>query len=193
MTNKNSEKNQMFAPKFFNMIRGKKKITKEKNETKKKSDSQLSPTISWTAREYIKKERSPNWYIYAGITAIILIITAFWLQSVIMVITFILMIAVVYYMADKEPNNVMIDLSPKGISIDNRLYLYKELKSFWLFYDPPYRKVLSIIPEKVFMPQIRIQLESQSPVLIRKYLLRYLLEEEQPESLLENLADRMKL
>lgn len=148
--------------------------------------------ISWSAREFIKPDRSPNWYIYAGISAIILILFAILIGGAIPAIVFMLIALVVYLLADKEPNKQEVKLTPKGIFVDNELYPYNELKSFWIFYDPPQKKELSLISTKIFMPAIKVQIEEENPVQIRRYLLRYLPEEEQEESIMEALSERLK-
>ena len=81
---------------------------------------------------------------------------------------------------------------PKGLKIDENIYAFDHLKSFWIFYDPPEIKFLSIESKKIFMPRIIIPIADENPNKIREFLLKYLPEIEQRESLIDILARRLR-
>ena len=92
----------------------------------------------------------------------------------------------------KKPQIINFAIIPQGILIDNRLFPYSSLKSFWLSYEPPLRKELSITSKKVLMPRIIISLEDVDPNEIRKILLQFLEEEHHEDSLIDILTKIIK-
>ena len=148
--------------------------------------------LEWTAPEFIKYEKGKRWFILVGFIALAIIIIAILLKNFLWVVITILIILVVYIYASKEPRKIKFSISGKGIQIDQRIYRFENLKSFWIFYEPPGIKELSLRSKKMLMPYIKIPLDKQNPAEIRKFLLKFLPERKHRESTIDELARRSK-
>jgi len=105
-----------------------------------------------------------------------------------MVIFFILAGFLILIYAIKEPQIIDFSVGSSGVKIDKKLYKYSEIDSFWIFYDPPEIKELSLKFKKMFFPVLSIPLADTDPNKVRKILIKFIPEEEQKESVAENIA-----
>lgn len=92
-----------------------------------------------------------------------------------------------------DPKEIKCKIKTQGIQMDNILYPYENLKSFWIFYEPPYHQELSIRSKKTFMNYIKIPLSDEDPVKIREILLEFLPERKQEEALVDTFARNIGL
>ncbi|MBL7053279.1 MAG: hypothetical protein ISS02_01285, partial [Candidatus Portnoybacteria bacterium] len=124
----------------------------------------MNNQIEWIAPEFEQYEKSKSWFITTGLIAGALFLLAIFTKNLL----FALMIALVYFVistyASKNPREIKLAITPKGIKIEQTLYNFENLRSFWLFYDPPEVKELSIRSKKTIMPYIKIPLGEQDPV-----------------------------
>lgn len=98
----------------------------------------------------------------------------------------------VYY-AFRLPRPIRCAITPRGVKVEERLYEFDGLQSFWVFYDPPLWKELSLLSRKTVMPYIRIPLGDLDPVRLREVLLPFLPEERQEESPVDIFAKHLGL
>jgi hypothetical protein len=152
------------------------------------SEEETPDQIQWTAPEFTKYQKNKSWLlapgVFLGLVFLWAVITDNFIFAIVVALSYFLI--VVY--AFKEPNNIKVLINTKGIKIDQIFYPYENLKSFWLFYDPPRVKELSIRSKKNMMPYIKIPIEKTNPVKIRRVLIKYIPEKKQEESVIENLA-----
>lgn len=141
--------------------------------------------FEWEAQEFTKKEKSKSWFIIPAIITIALGIFSLLTDNILFLIFVILGFIMLYVYANKEPRIIKFKINEKGVEIDGKLHDFDSLKSFWLFYDPPEQKELSLRSKKTFIPYIRIPIENESPVDLRKFLLRFLSEKHHKESLID--------
>lgn len=149
--------------------------------------------ISWQVEEGGNNEKMS---LAAKLIIFILLLTAaagFIMESPIMVLTFILFTIVFYLFLKKEKRSIIVEVNSRGIKMDGAVYLYENLKSFWVFYDPPYEKYLSIATKSALFPFVRIKLGAQNPVELRNYLVAYLTEVEHQAPFLEVMMERLGL
>ena len=148
--------------------------------------------IEWTAPEFEQYQKSKSWFIATGIIAGLLFLWALYTKNFI----FALMIGLSYFTiiiyATKKPKEIKLAIIPKGIKIEKTLYEFENLKSFWLFYNPPEIKELSLRSKKTIMPYIKLPLGEQNPVEVRNVLIKYLPERKHKESLVDNLARQIR-
>jgi len=90
--------------------------------------------------------------------------------------------------AVRPPRTLKFHLTERGVLIEKTLYPWQSLKSFWVFYNPPLHKDLSLESKKAFMPYIKIPLGKTEPVKVREIVIKFLPEIEQEESLIDNLS-----
>ena len=152
----------------------------------------MNNQIEWIAPEFEQYEKSKSWFITTGLIAGALFLLAIFTKNLL----FALMIALAYFVistyASKKPREIKLSITPKGIKIEQTLYNFENLRSFWLFYDPPEVKELSIRSKKTIMPYIKIPLGEQDPVEVRQMLIKYLPERKHKESLVDNLARQIR-
>lgn len=149
--------------------------------------------ITWQVEEAGNGGKFP---LAGKLIIFVLLLTAaagFIMKSPIMVLTFLLFVIVFYVFMKKGKRSVNVSVDFRGIGIDNSIYSYDKLKSFWVFYDPPYEKYLSIGTKSTLSPFVRIKLGAQNPVELRSYLLSYLVEAEHPAPFLEIMMERFGL
>jgi hypothetical protein len=147
--------------------------------------------FEWEAPEFEKTEKQKSWFIMPAIVAIILCVFAIIIDSYLFALLIILSFVTFYIYANKSPRIVKFRIDEKGADIDGRLHEYQDLRSFWLFYNPPIEKTLSLRSKKTFFPYIRIPLDKENPAEIRKYLLKFIPEKRHKESLIEMLMKRI--
>jgi len=144
--------------------------------------------LKWSAPEFIQYSKSKSWFIIAGLIAAGLLLWALLTKNFI----FALLIGLSYFsitvFALKKPRGINLAITAKGIKIDKTLYEFDNLKSFWIFYEPPLVKELSLRSKKTIMPYIKIPLGEQNPVKVRRLLMKYLPERKHKESLIDNLS-----
>ena len=131
--------------------------------------------LSWSALEYEEKERSQDWFWALGIivatSSIASIIFGNYFFAALLVLSGILL----GFFAVKKPDTVTYELNTKGLKIRNRLYLYENIKSFWVQLDTSgetnLRPMLFIHSERAFMPILSIPIDETLAVDIHSILL----------------------
>jgi len=167
-------------------------LNEEKNEQQEKEPRESGENISWRTLEYEHYRKSKDWFwalfIVMAALLIVAIITKNFLFGVFIIIAGIAMAL----LGKKRPREVEVVVSGKGVQIENNLYPYETLESFWIFYQPPDIKEVSLKSEKLLMPHIKIPLGDTDPTSVRKLLLQFLPEEAQEESLIDVVARMLK-
>jgi hypothetical protein len=88
----------------------------------------------------------------------------------------------------RRPRKIWFSLTSRGVQIENRLFPYENIRSFWIYYDPPYKKILTIELKRVFMPAVSIPLGDTDPNILREHLLKFVKEKRHEESITETLS-----
>lgn len=144
-----------------------------------------SSLYRWSAPEHDFYTVGRNFYLFSAIFLAGIVIYALITNSPIMAITFILIGVVGYLFLQKEPTIVNFSITPNGILAGHEIYEFDSLKSFWIFYDPPYEKKLSIKSKSTFTPFIHFPLGNENPVEIRNILIKFIPEEKQDHTLVD--------
>lgn len=146
----------------------------------------------WRAREFEQPQRSKKWHLFAALFLVLIIAFAVYMDAMIMAITFILIGIVGYIYMGKEPRVLDFMLTKEGILAGKELYRYKNLESFWIFYEENL-KVISIHTDGYLTPYVHIPLANQDPVEIREILMKYIPEVEQEWTLFDRLEKLIKI
>jgi hypothetical protein len=165
---------------------------KSGQDPKARSRKPFSNSVEWSAPEFKQHSKNKSWFMVIGLIAAGLFFWALLTKNIL----FALLIGLSYFsitaFALKKPRDIRLSITPRGIKIDKTLYSFDNLKSFWIFYEPPEVKELSLRSKKVIMPYIKIPLSEQNPVKVRKILIKYLPERKHKESLIDNLARSLR-
>lgn len=152
---------------------------------KKKKKKIFIKEFKWEAPEFDKKEKSKSWFIIPAIITIVLGLLALFSENILFLIVIVMAFFVFYIYANKDPRIIKFKLNEKGIEIENKLYDFDELRSFWIFYNPPEQKELSFRSRKTLLPYIHIPITDEDPIEIRKFLLKFIPEKRHKESLID--------
>lgn len=168
----------------------------------------------WEIPEFHKHEKTKKWYTYFFLTIAIIVlisiiginITLFKISDQSFTITFdkgnylfiifIVLATILYWILEKS-NAKQLDftITYDGIWIANKFIDFKDLKDFYIIYQPPITKNLYFQYKNSFKPYIQIPLINQNPVEIRKILLEFLPEDLSKEEIptRESLSGLLKL
>src|SRR3989344_4758304 len=144
--------------------------------------------FSWSAYEYEYYEKSTDWYWWVGFFALVLLGFALWQRSFLFALVILLGWFTVVLWPAPPPQMISFSIAERGILVRERLYMWHDLRSFWIFYNPPIRKELVIAPKKTFLPTLKINLGDTDPTVIHDTLLTFLPEIEEEDSLIDNLS-----
>lgn len=142
---------------------------------------------SWRAPEFEVYEKSTRWFLVAGIFISAIIAYAIYTNSPLMAITFILLGIIGFIYLQKDPRVVNFAITSKGILANNQLYDYENIYSFWIFYQEPNMKIISLHTKASMLPYVHIPLGSEDPVELRELMLEYIPEIKQDASLIDAL------
>lgn len=115
-------------------------------------------------------------------------------KNIVTTIFFSLLGLMILIQAKKKPYVAKMEFSPLGIKIGGQSHTYRELKSFWLDYQPSQQiKEISLHFKKWYLPYIKIPIGDQNPVQLRSFLIQFIPEVEHEETLADVLGRRLGL
>lgn len=171
---------------------GEKIIKKPIKKPIKRQDFSI-PQISW---------ESPSFYFTAHKRYFILVVTTlavsggamlFLHKDILMAIFLLLAALVLTLYSNRQPEISKIMINKSGINIGDRVYYYKDLKSFWIHYNPSEVKELSLESRKWYTPYVKILIEKENPITLRSFLIKFLPEKEQENSLVDIISRKIGL
>ena len=122
-----------------------------------------------------------------------LIVFAAFSKSIMTVITFVLLILLSYAFAVKPPKSLRHSIGQVGIKVGNVAYPYKNIKTFWVVYNPPDVKTLNFETTAYLNNPVSVELGDQDPVEVKMLLKNFLVEDlEREESLSEVIARKAR-
>lgn len=141
----------------------------------------------WQGPEYEVYPKDKKWYLIATLILAAIIAYAVITNSPIMAITFILIGIVGYIHLQKNPRVLDFKITRDGVSAGNEIYEFDQIKSFWIFYEPPHTRILSLRTKGSLVPFIHIPIHQEDPGKIRKTLLKSIPEKKQSFTLIDTL------
>ncbi len=147
--------------------------------------------ITWQALEYHHEPKGTDWFWAVGIVAVCIAITSIIYGNILFAILIMIATAALFMYAVRLPELIEFELNNKGVVIEEKMYPYATLQSFWVEdFDNrhPHMKLL-IKSQKLTMPLIVIPISGVHPEDIREFLLNYLVEEEQFEPLSQKVME----
>ena len=111
--------------------------------------------VNWEAYEYIARDKHAGWYIGLAIIGLGLSALAVYLgQWTFLALIVVSIVALVVYTL-RPPRLLHYSLSDKGLSEGNKLYSFKEFKSFGVLGEDK-RFSIVLIPKKRFSPRVTV-------------------------------------
>ena len=160
------------------------------NEETKLVTKKLQPDetlLSWQAPEFIDHDRNHQWYIAAVVVILGILAYSVYTRDWFFIGVLMVMVAVSFKYLNQKPSINLYAISRIGIFVNDRLYSFDDLHSFWIVYQPPV-KTLNIMSVRKYMPALTIQLDDQDPVIIRSILKKFIPEQEKRG---ESFADKL--
>lgn len=149
----------------------------------------------WTVKEYEQYERNRAWHVIMITLAVLLIVYGIFSQNFLFVLIIVLAGIILFVQSKQTPPEVNIAITNVGVVINNRLYEYRELKDFYLVYQPPETKMLFIDTKSSLRPLLRIGLEDMNPLDVRFALREFLTEnvEKEEEPFMDEMARKWRI
>jgi hypothetical protein len=125
----------------------------------------MDDKLVWSALEYEDKERSRDWFWALGIIIVTAAIASVIFADYFFAALLLLAGFLLGFFATKKPEMVTYELNMRGLKIRNSLYLYENIKSFWVQLDRSgeinIKPTLFIQSERIFMPIISIPIDEE--------------------------------
>ena len=144
----------------------------------------MEKTVQWTAYEYQEKEHSVDWYWSVGLVTLIIVIASIYFKDYLFGLIMLLGIGTLVYLTIRTPREIPISIEDRGIRVRNELYLFRDLKNYWIE-DEPQRngdRHLLIHTKRVYEPVIGLPLGDVAPETIRQALKSHVEEKEMHEN-----------
>jgi len=100
---------------------------------------------------------------------------------------------VLFLYGRQKPVLYKITVDQSGILVNDIMYYYRDLKSFWIEYTPGGAKELSLESAKWYMPYIKVILNDQNPVEVRSFIINFLPEKEHEISFADHVNRKLGL
>ncbi|HFC76769.1 MAG TPA: hypothetical protein ENJ27_00905 [Candidatus Moranbacteria bacterium] len=143
--------------------------------------------IEWQGPEYEHYPKEKKWYLTASLLLSAIIVYALIINSPIMAITFVLIGIVGYIQLEKAPRVLDFKITHDGVLAGGELYEFDNIKSFWIFYQPPHTKILSLRTDALLMPFVHIPIHQIDPVNLREILLDFIPEKKQKPTFIDTI------
>lgn len=145
--------------------------------------------ISWRAAEYEHAHRSPNWFLWAGTIALLLLLFAIWQKSFFFAVFVVIASMLVMSFGRREPGIVDFKISDGGIYISKKLYTYDEFEHFAIRKRSGKLDEIVLRRKILMSPFLRILIDSKTAEKAREIMKEKLQEVEHEDSLLEVLSE----
>src|SRR6185369_6904786 len=146
----------------------------------------MQPLISWDAPEHLYVEKNNDWYWAVGIITITAATLAIIFNNIVFGILILVMAFALVVHAAKKPKIIHIEINDRGIVIDNTLYPFLTIESFWIDAHEFPPKIL-LKSHKTFMTLVTIYIEEVDPEKVREIRLKYIVETEMIEPIFHKL------
>lgn len=150
--------------------------------------------FQWKISDKVRHERGKLWYLVMTGLGLALFVYAIFTANFLFALMIIL-VAFTVIVKDYIPvKELRIAITDRGIILGDTYTDYKDLKSFYIIYEPPQVKKL-YFEFKGWRPDLSIDLMDIDPIAVREYLLLMLREnlEKEDETTMDVLERVMKL
>ncbi|MBI2068912.1 MAG: hypothetical protein HYT67_02335 [Candidatus Yanofskybacteria bacterium] len=159
----------------------------------KMDEAKSPPRFQWNAPSFYYNPQKK----YLALIVIALMAGAvallFYDRDMLLAIFLMLSSLVLVLYINKRPGVSKIRVDQTGVSINDRTYYYRELKSFWIDYTPYGPKELSLEARKWYLPHIKVSLEQEDPLELRSLMVNFVPERVHEQSLVDFIARKLGL
>jgi hypothetical protein len=146
-------------------------------------------SVYWEAPEHTHIEKSPDWFWLLGIIAITAAIVSIIFNNILFAIVIVLGAVTMGLVGQKRPRIIPYEVSNRGVRIDDTLYPYATLDSFYLDEDATINTQLLLKSKKLFVPLLIVPVPEEHADLIDSMLAERLPEEHLEEPFSNRLLE----
>lgn len=145
----------------------------------------------WETEEYYFQEKTSDWYWAVGIIGVSISVLAVIFSNALFSLLILLSTFALALFGSKRPSVVRFEVSKKGIMIDNTLYPFGTLESFWVEDNRHIGKPSKLIikSRRMVVPLIALPLGEVNPEEVRDFLMDHLLENHHVEPLGQKILE----
>lgn len=149
--------------------------------------------VSWTASEYIEHAKGLGWFVLLGLGLVALVAVVYFATDKDIVATAMVGLAGLIFgiFAARPPKVLQYTISAAGVQIGDKLYPFKEFKSFAVLAEGPLPSLL-LLPLKRFLPPITVFYDPKSEDAILNALAEYLPHEDKEPDVVDRLMSRIR-
>ena len=129
--------------------------------------------LEWEALEFDYKEHSTDWYWIFGAAIIAASLLATLTNNIMFAIIILIGGFSYHSLAAREPEEVPVSISSRGVSVRKQLFPYENIIAFAIDTEPPRRRIV-LVSATGIVRHTYVPLGDESPALIREYLSEYL-------------------
>lgn len=149
----------------------------------------MKPLMEWDAPDHLHTEKNSDWYWAVGIVTITAVTLTFMFGNVIFGILILIGVFSLLVHAGKKPKIIHVEINDRGLVVDDILYPFITLESFWIdAHERPGKILLKSL--KTFMPYIIVYIDEVDSEEVRDVLLNYIAETEHHEPLSQKIMER---
>jgi hypothetical protein len=147
--------------------------------------------MEWETPEYEHFDKDVGWYKGVVIITIIAVILSLIFKNFLLALILLIGGFTMMLYGSRFPQIIKVKFTPKGISINQDLYLYQKLHSFWISDEHGETRAPKLIIEadRFFLPHLVIPLNDVNREAVRNHLLQYLPEMHHEESFADVIFD----
>lgn len=147
----------------------------------------------WSFPEVEDAQKSRRWYIFAGVIAVGCLVFAFFTANTLFAAIIVMASFIYIYSSISSTMDIMFSISEIGVQAGSRFYPYKDIKSFWLLYEPQENlKMLYFEFKRGARSSMSVPLKETNPLEVREVLLQFIPEDlEKEEEPLPDMITRL--
>lgn len=147
------------------------------------------PSVYWEAPEHTHIEKSSDWYWAMGIIAVTASVTSIILNNVLFGIVILLGAMTVFITGNRKPRIIPFEVSVRGIRVENHLYPYTNLESWYLDEEHYTGPQLIVKSKKLLVPLIIIPIPEEFVQSVERLIAPRLIEEHLQEPLAHKILE----
>lgn len=153
------------------------------------AETEQLKAISWEAPEHHHVEKSSEWFAVVGILTLAAAAAAYALGNILFAVLIMLIGLVMSLVTIRTPEIIPYAVSARGIRVDDRLYPYTTLESYYIDEDDPKGPQLLLKGERLIMPLIVIPIPEDEVDEIEDIIAMKIPEEHLEESFFAKLLE----
>ncbi|HVU75289.1 MAG TPA: hypothetical protein VHD38_00395 [Candidatus Paceibacterota bacterium] len=146
--------------------------------------------LRWSAYEHEHIERGQDWYWALGVAAISIAVISILLGDFLFGVLIIVAAVTIALHSRKPPEITTIELSDRGIRLNDQLHRYREIICFWVEDEHDHHRPLLLVDTKKFLsPNLVIPIEHVDPRTVRAYLQERVKEKQMKEPMAHKILE----